>query len=582
VTRRRTLLRLLAAAAAAGAVPRPARADAAADPYAVPKSGNVRLLHLTDTHAQSRPVLFREPSSNIGVGAAAGRPPHLVGTAFLDHFGIPAGGRRAYGFTYLDFEEAAHRYGTLGGFAHLRTLLDRLRSEYGPGNTLTLDGGDLMQGSALAHLTQGAALVGLANMLGIDAMTGHWEFTYGQEQLRRNIAAFHGDFLAQNVFLTEDAAFNGAESFDAASGRVFRPYVVREVGGRRVAVIGQAFPYVPIAHPRRFVPDWSFGIHAAELQQVVDAARGRDRADAVVLLSHNGMDADLKLASLISGIDIILGGHTHDALPVPSVVANPGGRTLVVNGGSNGKFVGVVDLDVGQGRVGGVRYTLLPVFSNLLPADQAVAAEIERLHAPFQATLREELAKAGTLLYRRGNFDGTMDRLICDALRQELDAEIALSPGFRWGPSVLPGAAITMEDLLGQTAITYPDVYVQEMTGAQIRTVLEDVCDNLFNPDPFLQQGGDMIRVGGMSYVCSPANPRGQRISAMTCDGGAPVEAAKSYRVASWASVTLPQDGRPAWDVVAAWLRGRGTAMPDMTSQVRLEGVPGNPGYAAT
>ena len=582
MTPRRDLLRLLAAGAALGVVPRLARADAAADLYALPRAGNVRILHLTDTHAQTRPVLFREPSSNLGLGAAAGRPPHLVGEALLGYFGVPVGGRRAYAFTYLDFEEAAHRYGTLGGFAHIKTLLDRLRAEAGPGNTLTLDGGDLLQGSALANATQGAALIELANALGIEAMTGHWEFTYGEEQLRRNIAAFHGDFLVQNVFLTDEAAFNGAASFDAASGRVFRPYVVKQVGGRRIAVIGQAFPYVPIAHPRRFVPDWSFGIHAAELQLAVDAAHDKDRADAVVLLSHNGMDADLKLAGMISGIDIILGGHTHDAVPTPSVVANPGGRTLVANGGSNGKFVGVVDLDVGEGRVGGVRYTLLPVFSNLLPADPAMAQQVARLHAPSDAALGEELAQAGTLLYRRGNFDGTMDRLICDALRQQMNAEIALSPGFRWGPSVLPGAPITLGDVMAQTAILYPDVYVRTMTGAEIRGTIEDVCDNLFNPDQFLQQGGDMIRVGGMSYVCAPANPMGRRISGLTLDSGAPVEAGKSYRVASWASVTLPQGGTPVWEVVATHLRGRGTVTPSTTSQVKIEGVSGNPGYAAT
>ncbi len=447
---------------------------------------------------------------------------------------------------------------------------------------MTLDGGDLLQGSALANLTQGAALVELANMLGIEAMTGHWEFTYGEDQMRQNIAAFHGDFLAQNVFLTDEAAFNGAASFDAGSGRVFRPYVIKEAGGRRIAVIGQAFPYVPIAHPQRFVPEWSFGIHIAELQQTVDAARGKDRADAVVLLSHNGMDADLKLASLISGIDIILGGHTHDAVPQPSLIANPGGKTLVANGGSNGKFIGVVDLEIGAGRVGGVRYTLLPVFSNLLAPDEAVVGRIAQLHSPFEAGLQETLAHAGSLLYRRGNFDGTMDRVICDALRQQMDAEIALSPGFRWGPSVLPGAPITMDDLMGQTAISYPDVYTQTMTGAQIRTVIEDVCDNLFNPDPFLQQGGDMIRVGGMSYVCAPGNVMGQRISGLVLDNGTPVEAEKSYRVASWASVTLPQEGKPVWDVVATYLRALGTVTPSTTSQVRIEGVSGNPGYAAT
>lgn len=579
---RRDTLKLLSAAALAGLVPQVTRAQAKADVYDLPSSGNVRILHQTDTHAQAWPVYFREPSANIGVGPAQGQPPHLVGEAFLKRFGIPASSRRSYAFTYLDFEEAAHRYGTLGGFAHLKTLLDRLRAQGPPGAVLTLDGGDLLQGSGLATLTQGDAFVQLGNMLGLDAMTGHFEFTYGEDQLRKSIAAFKGDFLAQNVFLTDEASFNGAPAYDAKTGRVFRPYVVKPLGGRRIAVIGQAFPYVPVAHPPRFVPDWAFGIHDAEMQQVVDQARGKDKADAVLLLSHNGMDVDLKLASRVRGIDVILGGHTHDAVPTPVVVTNAGGRTLVTNAGSNGKFVAVLDLDVGAGRLNGLRYTLLPVFSHELAPDAAVAGAIEALERPHEAMLSEKLAGASELFYRRGNFTGSMDQLICDALRKELGAQIALSPGFRWGPSVLSGEHITMRDVLGQTAITYPDVYAQDMTGAQLKAVMEDVCDNLFNPDPYLQQGGDMVRVGGMDYACTPANPIGSRISDMTLDDGSKVDPARSYRVAGWASVTLPQNGRPVWDVVAAHLRGMGTARIARRNLVTVKGVAGNPGYAAT
>ena len=580
-TTRRTLLRGLTAAAALGTIARPARAAAAEDIYAVPRPGTARVLHITDTHAQIRPVFFREPSVNIGIGAAQGVPPHLVGRAFLDRFGIAPGTREAYGYTYLDFDEAAHRYGAMGGFAHVATLLARLRAEAPAGATITLDGGDLMQGSALANATRGAALAELANALGIDAMTGHWEFTYGQDGLRTNIARLHGKFLAQNVFLTEDASFNGAACFDKETGRVFQPAQVFDAGGRRVAVIGQAFPYVPIAHPRRFTPDWSFGIHAAELQALASDLRHRERADAVVLLSHNGMDCDLKLASVVSGIDVILGGHTHDAVPAPSVVANPGGRTLVANGGSSGKFVGVLDLDIDAGRVRDIRYRLLPVFGGLLPADATVAARIDALEAPGRAAAAEVLAHAGATLFRRGNFDGPIDRVICDALRHELDAEIALSPGFRWGPSLLAGSPITMGDLMAQTAVTYPDVYVQTMTGAAIKALMEDVCDNLFNPDPFRQQGGDMIRIGGMSYACTPARAMGSRISELTLADGRTLEADKSYRVAGWASVSQAQDGTPVWDVVARYLRARGTVTPDASTRVTLRGVAGNPGYAA-
>ena len=413
-------------------------------------------------------------------------------------------------------------------------------------------------------------------------MTAHWEFTWGEEQFRKNIAQFKGEFLAQNVFLTDEAAFNGAAAFDAASGRVFRPYTVREVGGARIAVIGQAFPYQPIAHPQHLVKDWTFGIREPELQKVVDEARGKGRADAVLLLSHNGMDVDLKLASRIRGIDAILGGHTHDAVPKPVAIRNAGGTTLVTNAGSNGKFLAVLDLEVGTGKVRDARYTLVPVFANAIKPDATLAARIDALMAPYQAKLGEKLADADELLYRRGNFNGTMDQLICDALRHELDAQIALSPGFRWGPSLLPGAAITMGDLYAQTAITYPDVYVEDMTGAQLKSVMEDVCDNLFNKDPYLQQGGDMVRIGDMDYACAPAADIGHRISDMTLDDGTPVEAGKTYRVAGWASVSVPQTGRPVWDVVAGYLRNHKTAKLAKVNKVKLKGVAGNPGYATS
>ena len=576
---RRQTLTLLAASVLSGIVPRLAHAAAHDDIYEIEKFGNARLLHITDTHAQTAPVYFREPSINIGVGQSAGRPPHLVGAAYLEHFGIPDHTRSAYAFTFLDFEAAAHRYGRMGGFAHLKTLVDRYRAEAGPGNSMLLDGGDLWQGSGLAHLTDGMAMVELSNLFGVDAMTGHWEFTYGEAKVRKNLVAFKGDFIAQNVFLTDEASFNGASSFDS-TGRVFRPYVVKELGGARIAVIGQAFPYQPIAHPQRFVSDWTFGIRDRELQQIVNEARNKGRADAVILLSHNGMDVDLKLASIVTGIDVILGGHTHDTTPKPSLVANSSGKTLVTNGGTSGKFLGVLDLEAGGGRLKGVRYTLVPVFSNLIKPHAVVAARLKELSAPFEHKLSERLGDAGELLYRRGNFNGTMDDVICDALRAELDAEIALSPGFRWGPSHLSGDVMTMGDLLSQTAITYPDVYVQSMTGEKLKSVLEDVCDNLFNKDPYLQQGGDMVRMGGMNYVCTPDESIGRRISDMTLDNGKAIEAGKTYKVAGWASVDLAQGGRPVWDVVATHMRSRGSIKPIKKSKVRVAGVSRNPGYS--
>jgi sulfur-oxidizing protein SoxB len=577
--RRRDVLKVLTAAALAGVVPHIGRAADGDELYDIGKFGNVRLLHMTDTHAQLEPIYFREPSVNLGVGTMAGKPPHLVGDAFLKQFDIAPKSRAAHAFTCLDFAEAAHRYGRLGGFAHLKTLVDRMRTEAGAGRSLLLDGGDLMQGSGLADASKGMVMVEAANLLAVDAMTGHWEYTYGEEQLAQNVKSFKGEFLAQNVFLTEEAAFNDKPAFDKDSGRAFKPATVKEVGGFRIGVIGQAFPYVPIAHPKRFTPDWTFGVREPELQKLVDELRQKEKVDAVILLSHNGMDVDLKLASRVTGIDVILGGHTHDAVPQPVTIANAAGKTLVSNAGSSGKFLGVIDLELAKGTVKGVRYHLLPVYANLLKPDAAMAGLVERVGKPHEAAYGEKLAVAGELLYRRGNFNGTMDQVICDALRHELDAELALSPGFRWGNTMLPGEPITMSDVLSETAITYPEVYVTEMTGAQLRAVMEDVCDNLFNPDPYYQQGGDMVRIGGLDYSCAPAETVGKRISDLTLDNGKPLDAGKTYKVAGWASVN-PQSGTPVAEVFAKYLRAIKTAQPKKLNKVVLKGVTDNPGIS--
>jgi sulfur-oxidizing protein SoxB len=576
--RRREFIALAGAAALSPTLPRSAHAADKVSVYDFERFGNARILHITDTHAQLLPVYFREPSVNLGIGAMAGKPPHLVGRAFLERFGIAPDSADAYAFSFLDFEKSAARFGKLGGFAHLKTLIDRLRSDAGQGRSLLLDGGDLWQGTGLANTMQGADMVEAANLLGIEAMTGHWEFTYGEAALRANLDHFKGEFLAQNVFLTEEAAFNDAKSFDPASGRVFKPATIKEIGGYRVAVIGQAFPYVPIAHPRRFTPDWTFGIRDEELQKLVDGLRSNDKVDAVVLLSHNGMDVDLKLASRVAGIDVILGGHTHDAVPQAIPVSNSGGSTLVTNAGSSGKFLGVLDLELTKGRVADARYRLLPVFSELLKPDAAMAALIEKMRTPHAAAYAEKIVMSDRLLYRRGNFGGTVDQLICDALRSEFDAEIALSPGFRWGNSILPGQPVTMEDVLAETAITYPESYVQGMTGSQIKDILEDVCDNLFNADPYHQQGGDMVRVGGFTYTCTPDESVGRRISDLKLDNGRVLESARSYKVAGWASVNA-QQGKPVWDVFARHLASGKMAAARGTG-VALKGVDDNPGIA--
>jgi len=583
---RREFIRLLGMASVAGMLPRSILASKGqpSDLYEIPKFGNVTLLHITDTHAQLNPIYFREPNVNLGLGPALGKAPHLVGEALLKHFGIQPGSIEAHAFSFLGFDEAAQKYGRVGGFAHLRTLVKRLREERGAGNTLLLDGGDTWQGSYTSYKTRGRDMVDACNLLGVDIMTGHWEFTYLDEEVIANVGAFNGDFVAQNVKVREEALFDyrfaDFAGFNEDSGLAFRPYVVKEVGGAKIAVIGQSFPYTPIANPQRFIPDWTFGIQDERMQEIVDKAREEEKPDAVIVISHNGMDVDLKMASKVSGIDVILGGHTHDGMPAPSIVSNSGGKTLVTNAGSNGKFLGVMDLDIKGGKVSDFRYRLVPVFSNLLPADPEMQALIDKIRAPHKDFLEEKLAVAEETLYRRGNFNGTFDQVICNALREVNDAQISLSPGFRWGTTVLPGQAITMDNVMDQTCITYPETYRREMTGAEIKAILEDVCDNLFNPDPYVQQGGDMVRVGGLDYICDPAASIGHRVSNMTLDDGTTVDAEKKYVVSGWATVGSQAAGRPVWEVVADYLRLKGTVKLSKLNTPKLVGVKGNPGIA--
>ena len=573
---RREFLQMLAVGAAAGLVfdngmtGRKALADdrKAGDLYDVPPFGNVSLLHMTDCHAQLLPIYFREPSVNIGVSGARGKPPHLVGEALLRHFKIAPGSIEAHAFTYLDFEQAARRYGKIGGFAHLATLVKNLRASR-PDRTLLLDGGDTWQGSATALWTKGQDMVDAQKLLGVDIATGHWEFTYGAERVKQivdNDLKGHVEFLAQNVS-------------DATWGElIFKPYVIREINKVPVAIIGQAFPYTPIANPRYLIPDWTFGINDDHMQKMVDEVRGKG-AQVVVVLSHNGMDVDLKMASRVSGIDAILGGHTHDAVPAPSVVKNRSGQTLVINSGSNGKFLSLLDLDVQNGKLRGYRYKLLPVFANLLAPDKEMAAYIEKVRAPFQDKLGEKLAVTEGLLYRRGNFNGTFDQLIIDALLAVQGADMAFSPGFRWGTTLLPGDAITMDNLMDQTAITYASATVNQLSGEQIKIIMEDIADNLYHPDPYYQQGGDMVRVGGLQYTLDIAQRHGRRIQDLTIKGK-PLNAAKIYKVAGWASVQPIEPGKPVWDVVADYLRAAKTVRVGQPYIPRLKGASGNPGYA--
>jgi len=586
---KREFLQVLGAASVAGmALSRHATADAASAEealYDMPPLGRgtgfVSFLHMTDCHAQLKPILFREPSVNLGIGSMQGQIPHLVGEHLLKRAGVPAGSALAHAYTFLDFERSAQRFGKVGGFAHLATLVKRLKASR-PG-ALLLDGGDTWQGSATALWTNAQDMVDACKALTVDVMTGHWEFTYGMKRVKEIVdkdfkagtgggaAAHRVDFVAQNV---KTADFGDP---------VFEPYVLKEMNGVKVAIVGQAFPYTPIANPRYMVADWEFGIRDEDMQKAVDEARGKG-AQVVVVLSHNGMDVDLKMASRVRGIDAIFGGHTHDGVPVAVPVKNPGGTTLVTNAGSNGKFLGVMDFEVKSGKVANFRYRLLPIFSNFLQADPQMEALITRIRAPYESRLNETLAVTDGLLYRRGNFNGSWDQLVCDALMEVQGAEIAFSPGFRWGTSLLPGQAITRELMMDQLAITYPFATVTPMTGETIKTVLEDVADNLFNPDPYYQQGGDMVRVGGLEYTMTPGEKMGARIGEMRLNGK-PVEAGKTYKVAGWAPVAeeaAKAGHKPVWDVVETWLKSRPgqRVSPRKVNTPKLVGVQGNPGMA--
>ena len=517
--------------------------------------GNVTLVHITDLHGQLMPLLFREPSTNLGVGEAKGVVPHITGKALLDHYRIAPGSPSAYALTSDDFTALAKSYGKLGGLDRIATIVNAIRAERGD-RVLLLDGGDTWQNSYTSMVTKGQDMVDCVKLLKPDAMTGHWEFTLGEARVKELVDSLDFPFLAQNIRDTEwnEPAFKASAMYDR--------------GGARVAVIGQALPYTPIANPRWMIPNWSFGIREEDLQKQVETAR-KNGAQLVVLLSHNGFDLDRKLASRVGGIDVILTGHTHDALPDVVKV----GKTLLVASGCHGKFVSRLDLDVRDGEVKVYRYKLIPVFSDVIAPEPQMAAAIQKIRAPHEKMLRETVGRADTLLYRRGNFNGTLDDVICEALLSERDAEIALSPGFRWGTSILPGQDITQEDIYNATAMTYPAAYRMTMTGARLKEILEDVADNLFNPDPYYQQGGDMVRVGGVSYTIDVGKAMGNRISDLKLlRTGKPLESNRDYTVTGWASVNEGTEGPPVWDVVMSHIRKKKIVAPQDSGHVRVLG----------
>jgi sulfur-oxidizing protein SoxB len=626
---RRTFLKLLSmgafGAGAAASMPwlmQSAYADNhAEDFYKLPMQGNARILHLTDVHGQLKPVYFREPNVNLGVGDAFGRPPHIVGKGLLKEMGLPEEGIEAYAYTYLNFEENAKKYGRMGGFVHIKTLLDQLREQAGGReNTLTVDGGDLWQGSGTSLWTRGVDMVEASNILGVDVMVGHWEFTYPEAEVLSNVALFKGDFIGQNVRVKEDALFgdeytamvekyDGNGLYDEDSGHAFQPYVIKEAGGKRIAVIGQAFPRTANANPPEFFPDWSFGLREDDMRDLVKKIRAEDKPDAVILVSHNGMDVDIKMAEQVPGLDAVFGGHTHDGIPQPVKVKDAeGGTCLVTNAGSNGKYVGVMDFAIDDGKIQNINYKMLPVFENMLPADKEMEAYLtqmrstkydekivesraedryfnkDRVGKTFEEILSEKLAIADRTLYRRGNFMGTWDQVLCNALREEYDADIAMSAGVRWGTTTPEGEWITMEDVMTQCSMTYGETYANEMTGKQLLDVLEQVADNLFDPDPYLQSGGDMVRVGGMDYTIEPSKKLYERITEARLDNGDPIDPEKTYKVAGWAVVNRTPEGRMMWDVVRDYiLKNKGdddVLKLDKINDPKLVGVSDNPGIA--
>ena len=514
--------------------------------------GNISIMHITDIHGQLRPLYFREPDINLGVGNVLGKPPHITGKEFLKYFNIPVKSADAYSLSSEGFSNLAKTYGKMGGLDRIATVVKSIRSERP--NALLLDGGDTWQGSYTALKTNGMDMVKAFNLLGVNAMTSHWEFTLGIERVMELVENhLNFPFLGANIFDTE---------WDE---RAFEPYTFTEQNGKKIAIIGQAFPYMPIANPSWMFPGLSFGIREKNIQEIVNEVK-RKNADLVVLLSHNGFDVDRQLASRTEGIDIIFCGHTHDALPTP-IIEN---KTLLIASGSNGKFLSRIDLNVDKG-IKDFKYRLIPIFSDVISSDKEMANLIDEERKPFLSILKEEIGETDSVLYRRGNFNGTWDDLICNAIIDERGADIALSPGFRWGPSLIPGSKITVEDIYNATAMSYPKVYLTEMTGNTLKIILEDVADNLFNPDPYYQQGGDMVRVGGMGYKIDINKSQGNRISEMTMlKTGDRIEPEKNYKVGGWASVNESTEGPPVWDLVEKYIRRKKIIQIEKNNSVKV------------
>tara|TARA_B100001113_G_scaffold153235_1_gene125411 strand:- start:1828 stop:3552 length:1725 start_codon:yes stop_codon:yes gene_type:complete len=534
--------------------------------YANPFTSDLRLLHITDTHAQLHPSFFREPNINLGTGINRNKPPHIVGKKFLDYYSLD-GDFNTYLYTYINFNNLSQKFGKFGGYAQLKTVVDRLRNESN-GNSLLLDGGDTWQGSAVSLFESGKDMVEASNILGVDVMTGHWEFTFGENQFKENLKRFDGEFVANNVFLNDEAIFNDIPAYDD-DGHFQKPYTIKEINGKRIAIIGQAFPYTPIANPSRYVSNLTFGIREQELQATIDNVKSTYKPNLIVVLSHNGIDVDKKLASRVEGIDIIFGGHTHDAVPKPIIVKNKSGQTLVTNSGCNGKFLSMIDIKFTTNSYT-YDYKLLPILSNEITENREMMRFINKVSEPYNKMLSKTIGHADDALYRRSNFNGTFDDLICDSLNAVLDSQISLSPGFRWGPSLSPNQPITMGDIYNHTAITYPNTYSRYMSGETIKNILEDVADNIFNSDPYLQQGGDMVRTRGIKYTINPKNKMNNRISNLRLNNNISIKPNKEYNVSGWASVNNIESGKPIWEITKEYLESVKTYKVDQTEKIKI------------
>ncbi len=535
------------------------------DIYSFKDMGNFTLLHMCDMHAHLKPLYWREPSTLISAKNLVGTPGFLCGEAFAKHYGLEPSSLDAYFDTHINFEELAKKFGKMGGIAHMKSVLEHVRKTRGKENVLFLDSGDTWQGTGVALKTRGEAIVKAQNYLGVDVMVGHWEFTYGKERVKELLEMLDAKFISQNI--VGDDPFG--ESFEEL---IFEPYTIEERGGAKIGIIGQSFPFTPTANPKEFTEGWSFGLRLDTLQEYVDELRDEHKVDCVVVLSHDGFSVDQEVARKVSGIDFILSGHTHDPSPSPIVINN----TVIVIAGSHGKYIGRLDVDARGGKVRGYEYKLIPIASNIIPADSEGEKLIEELYAPFAAEMNEVLGKTKNILYKRDTFFSTFDQLINDAIMDEMKCDISFTPGYRWGTTVLAGEDILMDNVYEMSATTYPDVYTFELKGKAIANLLEDIADNVFNENPLYQQGGDMSRLGGASYDIAVTNKTGTRISNLKI-GGKPIELEKIYIVSSWggnlqnAGSNLQKDKiRPVYDIVRDYIKRKKVVDVSNKGNVRL------------